>query len=97
LARCLIAASTWKAATGCPEILQRQGPGLEVFPLLFEFGLAQEIIAATKTKEKNHTEAAIPFSHTQALHGIFSASVSFLHFSPESLFTTFGFLLPDWT
>jgi thiol-disulfide isomerase/thioredoxin len=60
-----MAASTWKGATGCPDTILHQGPSLEVFSLLFEFGLAQEIIAVAKTNEYNHTEAAISFSHTQ--------------------------------
>ena len=73
LAKCLIAASTWKAATGCPEILQRQGPGLEVFPLLFEFGLAQEINSCNKNKRKESYRSCNLFQpHTSLVRHLLS-------------------------
>jgi len=66
-----------------------------VFSLLFEFGLAQEIIAVAKTNEYNHTEAAISFSHTQT--SLVWHLLSFCELPPlfaRKFVYQFGFLLP---
>jgi hypothetical protein len=45
-------------------------------------------------RKESYRSCNLSQPHTQALYGFFSASVSFFHFSPDSLFTTFECLVP---